>query len=177
MPSGLDVVVRDATPADIGAIASIYAQGVEDRVATLETNAKSHAEIATWLFESAEGRRPVVVALSGARVIGWAALRPYSHRCAYQGVGDLSVYVARDARGKGVGGRLLAALEERAPAHGIHKIVLFALSDNAAGRALYDRCGFREVGVFRKHGVVDGCLRDVVVMEKILSLDPLSEVS
>ena len=164
----LSVDVRDASAADVSAIARIYAQGVEDRVATLEADAKSDDEIAAWLFGEPSGQYPVVVASVSGEVVGWAALRPYSHRYAYQGVGDLSVYVARDARGKGVGGRLLAALEQQAAARDIHKIVLFALAENGAGRALYDRRGFREVGIFRDHGILDGRLRDVVVMEKIL---------
>jgi phosphinothricin acetyltransferase len=164
----LDVVVRNATQADISAIARIYAQGVEDRIATLESETKSEEEIAAWLFADSTGRYPVVVAAADGEVIGWAAVRPYSHRCAYQGVGDLSIYVAREARGKGVGGLLMAALEARAADCDIHKIVLFALAENHAGRALYDKCGFREVGVFREHGILDGRLRDVIAMEKVL---------
>lgn len=164
----LEVIIKDATAQDVSAIARIYAQGVEDRMATLESDTKADAEIKAWLFDEAPDRSPVVVAMNGRDVVGWAALRPYSHRCAYSGVGDLSIYVARDARGQGVGQRLMAALQERAVKHGMHKIVLFALSENAAGRALYDKCGFREVGVFLKHGILDGSLRDVVVMEKIL---------
>jgi len=164
----LPVEVRDAGATDVAAIARIYAQGVHDRMATLESDPKSDDEIAEWLFAEPPGRYPIVVALASGEVVGWAALRPYSHRCAYRGVGDLSVYVARESRGKGVGGRLLAALEQRARASGIHKIVLFALSDNRTGRALYDKHGFCEVGVHREHGILDGRLRDVVVMEKIL---------
>ncbi len=167
--SRLRITTRSASADDLAAITAIYNQGIEDRVATLETQAKSRADVAAWLFPDAGTRYPVIVAHEGERVVGWAALRPYSHRCAYAGVADLSIYVERGARGTGVGTLLLSALEESGQKLGFHKIVLFALTHNQAGRALYDKRGFREVGVFKEHGTLDGKFADVVVMEKILA--------
>ena len=155
--SPLGITTRSASADDLAAITAIYNQGIEDRVATLETQAKSRADVAAWLFPDADTRYPVIVAHEGERVVGWA------------GVADLSIYVERGARGTGVGTLLLSALEESARQHGFHKIVLFALTHNQAGRALYDKRGFREVGVFKEHGTLDGKFADVVVMEKILS--------
>lgn len=81
---------------------------------------------------------------------------------------DLSVYVARERRGTGVGSALLLALERIAKANEFHKIVLFALASNDAGTRLYRRVGYSEVGVFREQGRLDGKLVDVIAMEKIL---------
>ena len=101
-------------------------------------------------------------------ITGWASLNPYSHRCAYAGVADLSVYVARDARGTGVGSLLLRALEKTAKAHEFHKIVLFTFTFNAGGQGLYRKLGYREVGTFHEMGKLDGRFVDVMAMEKTL---------
>ncbi len=160
--------VRSAGPDDLDAIRRIANEGIEDRVATLDEDAKSAADIAAW-WEQHDGRYAVLVAENAAAsVLGWASLNPYSHRCAYRGVADLSIYVARDARGTGVGAALLAALERAAKEYGFHKIVLFTLPFNDAGQRLYRRRGFREVGVFHEQGRLDGRFVDVMAMEKIL---------
>jgi L-amino acid N-acyltransferase YncA len=162
-----EIVTRQATPADMQAVTAIYNQGIEDRIATLETDVKSEEEVTRWLCER-PARYEVLVADSAQGILGWAALNPYSHRCAYAGVADLSIYVERGARGKGVGAVLLAALEERARAGEFHKIVLFTFPFNAPGQALYRKRGFREVGTFKEQGRLDGKPIDVMVMEKIL---------
>jgi protein-tyrosine-phosphatase len=110
----------------------------------------------------------VVAHNDAEEIVGWASLNPYSHRCAYRGVADLSVYVARSARGAGVGTALLAALERRAKQNAFHKIVLFTFPFNANGRGLYRKFGYREVGVFQEQGRLQGAFVDVVAMEKIL---------
>ena len=166
--SSLTVTTRAATTADLDAITRIYNQGIEDRIATFELDPKTEEQVADWLLGDALERYAVIVARAGSDTVGWAALRPYSHRCAYAGVADLSVYVERNARGKGVGQRLLEDLEERAVRNDFHKIVLFALSHNSTGLRLYAKRGFREVGVFHEQGTLDGRFADVTIMEKIL---------
>ena len=110
----------------------------------------------------------MIVAEDDSRVIGWASLNPFSPRGAYRFVADLSIYVARDRRGRGVGSRLLARLAELAREHGYHKLVLTTLPGNAPGLALYAAFGFRAVGTYREQGQVDGRWLDTVVMEKLL---------
>ncbi|HEV3196089.1 MAG TPA: arsinothricin resistance N-acetyltransferase ArsN1 family A [Candidatus Cybelea sp.] len=160
-------VVRRATPGDLEAIRRIYNEGIEDRVATLETDPKPLAEIQRW-WSDHDDCFTVLVATDAAAIIGWASLNRYSQRCAHAAIADLSVYVSRSHRGRGVGSALLRALESHAIAAGFHKIVLHALNDNEHGKRLYRRSGFREVGVFREHGIVDGRHVDVVLMEKLL---------
>lgn len=160
--------IRDATPADAEAIARIYNQGIEDRVATLETTLRSPEERAAWL--AARGpRHPVLVAEDGVGVAGWGSLNPFNPRPVYDHVVDFSVYVARERRGQGVGRLLLEALEERARAIGYHKMVLAAFPTNAAGMRLYTNRGFRTVGIYREQGLLDGRWVDVVIMEKLLT--------
>lgn len=171
---GAEPMVRLATPADVPAITRIYNEGIVDRVATLETEERSEAERATWLA-SRGPRHPVLVAERAGKVVGWASLNAFNPRPAYDHVADLSVYVGREARGQGIGTTLLAVLPEVARILGYHKLVLAAFPTNAAGLRLYQRSGFREVGVYREQGFVDARWVDVTVMERLLGDDSQSE--
>nr|AIA09490.1 GCN5-related N-acetyltransferase [Bacillus sp. MD1] len=101
-------------------------------------------------------------------VVGWAALNPYSNRCAYDGVADLSIYISREHRGKGLGKQLLAEIESIAASNGFHKIVLFTFPFNQLGQGLYLKMGYREVGVFHNQGKLNGEFVDIMAMEKLL---------
>ena len=159
--------IRDAAGGDAAAISAIYNQGILDRIATLETEERTPDERAEWL--AARGpRHPVVVAERDGMVVGWGSLNPFNPRKAYDYVADFSVYVARAWRGKGVGGAVLRTLIARAKELGYHKMVLSAFPWNAGGMALYQKYGFRIVGVYQEQGLLDGKWVDTIIMEKIL---------
>ncbi|WP_025700084.1 arsinothricin resistance N-acetyltransferase ArsN1 family A [Paenibacillus forsythiae] len=160
------LTVRQAVSDDIAHILRIYNQGIEDRIATLETDAKDLNYMEAW-FREHQGRYAVLIAEKDGQVIGWASLNPYSHRCAYSGVADLSIYIDRESRGQGVGSSLLQALEDQAKEMDFYKIVLFTFPFNQQGQGLYRKMGYREVGVFEKQGIMDNRPIDVMIMEKL----------
>ena len=155
---------RAAVPADTAAIARIYNQGIDDRCATFETRHRTAADVARWLG----GRYPVVVACEGDEVRAFAATSEYRPRDCYRHIAEFSVYVAREARGRGLGRLALGALVDAAGEAGLGKLVSRVFVDNTASRALLARAGFREVGVYRRHGRLDGTWRDVVIVERLL---------
>ncbi len=162
-----EMTVRPAGPADAAAICTIYNQGIEDRVATLETELRTPEERRQWL--AARGpRHPVIVAEAGSEVVGWGSLNSFNPRKAYGYVADFSIYIERQWRGKGVGSRLLARLIELARALGYHKLVLSAFPTNPGGMALYEKFGFRTVGIYKEQGKLDGQWVDTIIMEKLL---------
>jgi L-amino acid N-acyltransferase YncA len=168
------IAIRAATEADAAAICLIYNQGIEDRIATLETELRTPEERRHWLVARGP-RHPVFVAeaasSSGAdtsTVVGWSSLNAFNPREAYRHVADLSVYVERGWRGRGVGRRLLEHLIERARALGYHKMMLSTFPFNASGVALYERMGFTRAGLFREMGQLDGRWIDTLIMEKLL---------
>jgi L-amino acid N-acyltransferase YncA len=110
----------------------------------------------------------VIVTESDGRVVGWGSLNSFNPRPVYDLVADFSVYVERAWRGKGVGRVLLDALVVKARALGYHKLVLAAFPFNEAGMRLYEKTGFRQVGVYKEQGRVDGRFVDIVIMEKLL---------
>ena len=164
-----ETTTRLANRDDAAAIARIYNQGIEDRVATLETQTRTPEERAEWMA-SRGPRHPVFVAVddTGA-VAGWGSLNAFNPRPAYDHVVDFSVYVAREQRGHGIGDALLGTLEARARQIGYHKMVLAAFPTNAPGMRLYERHGFTIVGIYHEQGMLDGRWVDVIVMEKILA--------
>ena len=162
-----DLTIRPAGNDDAASIAAIYNQGIEDRVATLETELRTAEERRTWLVTHGE-RYPVLVAERDGHVIAWGSLNRFNPRAAYDHVADLSIYVTRAARGLGIGHVLLARLVDEARAIGFHKIVLAAFPTNEAGMRLYRAMGFSTVGIYREQGVLDGRWVDVIVMERLL---------
>jgi L-amino acid N-acyltransferase YncA len=161
------LTIRDAVPEDADALALIYNQGIVDRLATLETEERTAEERRTWL-ETRGPRHPVIVADADGSVIGFGSLNLFNPRKAYDHVADFSVYVERSWRGKGIGGQLLQALIDRARRIGYHKMVLSAFPFNPAGLALYQKSGFRVVGVYKEQGVLDGRWVDTIIMERLL---------
>ncbi len=162
--------LRLASAPDAEAICRIYNQGIEDRVATLETALRTPDERRQWL-KSRDTRHPVIVAEADPSItVGWASLNVFNAREAYRFVADISVYVERGWRGKGVGRVLLEKLIELGRTSGYHKLVLSAFPGNAGGMALYARSGFRTVGIYREQGQLDGKWVDTIVMEKLLSV-------
>jgi L-amino acid N-acyltransferase YncA len=158
------VTVRAAAAGDEEAIAAIYNEGIADRVATFETRPRTAAEIA----ESLAAPLPCLVAVEDGEVLGFARVTAYSDRCVYDGVGEHGVYVARAARGRGLGVLLLRAVADAAEQAGLYKLTSRIFSDNAASRAAHVAAGFTEVGVQRRHGRLDGVWKDCVLVERLL---------
>jgi phosphinothricin acetyltransferase len=158
---------RLAIPADAPAITAIYNEGIADRVATFETEPRTPAQIAQQLADKGD-RFPTVVAERDGQVVAWAGAGPYRSRPAYAGVAEHSVYVARAARGTGAGRAALEALCRVYAERGFWKIVSRIFPENTASLRLHERCGFREVGVYRRHGKLDGQWRDCAIVERLL---------
>lgn len=156
---------RAANVGDAPAIATIYNQGIEDRVGTFETELRTPDTIIRWLA----GRHPVrVVTRADGSVIAFAASFPYADRRVYQGVAEFSVYVSRDCRGRGGGRAAMNSLIEAAREAGFWKLLSRVFPENTASLGLLASLGFREVGVLRRHGQLDGAWRDVVLVELLL---------
>jgi phosphinothricin acetyltransferase len=158
--------VRPAVEADAAAIARIYNQGIEERIATFETEPRTPAQIVDQL--GARGDRfPTIVVERDGEVVAWAAGQ-YSDRACYAGVAGHSVDVDRSARGAGLGLLALDALCSACTERDFWKLVSRIFPKNVASLALHERAGFRVVGTYRRHGKLDGVWRDCVIVEKLI---------
>ena len=154
-------VIEPMQPGDAGRVLQIYAEGIATGDATFETAAPPWEH-----WDRSHLRKCRLVARMSGELVGWAALSPVSDRCAYAGVAELSVYVAAAARGKGVGGRLLADLVVASEAAGIWTLQAGIFPENVASIAIHRRNGFREVGRRERLGQLEGRWRDVVMLER-----------
>jgi phosphinothricin acetyltransferase len=157
--------VRNATLQDAEAIAAIYNQGIEDRLATFETRPRSGDDVRAWF----DGIHPIVVVEHGGRVVAFASTSTYRPRECYQGIAEFSVYVARDGRGRGAGRLAMEALVRELARAGFWKLVSRVFTENVASLRLLRSMGFREVGIYEKHARLDGVWRDVVIVEMLIS--------
>lgn len=155
---------RPATRSDAPSIAAIYNQGIEDRTATFETQSRTAADIERWF----DDQHPIAVVEEAAGVIAFAATSTYRPRACYRGVAEVSVYVDRAFRRHGAGRLALTELIRLAEAAGFWKLLARVFPENHASRSLVASLGFREVGIYEKHGRLDGVWRDVVIVERLI---------
>jgi L-amino acid N-acyltransferase YncA len=158
------LTARTATPDDAAAMAKIYNEGIEDRIATFETRPRSPDDIRKWF----DGAHPIVVVEDNGAVVAFASTSQYRPRECYAGIAETSVYVARAYRRKGAGRLALEALIHAAQQAGFWKLLSRVFPENVASRSLIRELGFREVGTYEKHGKLDGQWRDVVIVERLI---------
>jgi phosphinothricin acetyltransferase len=158
------VHARAARPGDAEAVARIYNEGIEERIATFETRQREPGEVRGWL----DNGYPIVVVEDGGTVISFANASAYGSRECYSGVAEFSVYTAGEARGRGAGALAMEALISTAERAGFWKLTSRVFVENGPSRELLLSLGFREVGVHEKHARLDGVWRDVVVVERLI---------
>lgn len=156
-----DVHIGPMSAEDWPAVRAIYAAGIASGEATFETAAPEWAE-----WDSHHLETPRLVARAGDGLWGWAALSAVSERCIYEGVGEVSLYVARERAGRGVGRALLSALAWESEAQGIWTLQAGIFPENAASLRVHEACGFRVVGVRERLGRLNGRWRDVALVER-----------
>jgi L-amino acid N-acyltransferase YncA len=156
-----ETAISEMKPGDWEAVRKIYAEGIATRQATFEIEAPS------WeAWDAAHLSFARLVARQGETVVGWAALGPVSRRQAYAGVAEVSVYVAQNLRGMGLGRQLLEALIAKSEQHGIWSLQAVMFPENAGSVTLHFRCGFREVGRRERIGKLDEAWRDTLLLER-----------
>ncbi|HEX2234555.1 MAG TPA: GNAT family N-acetyltransferase [Thermoleophilaceae bacterium] len=158
------LTIRAAEPADAPFIAAIHNQGIEEREATFDTEPRSPDGVRRRI----ERGDLFLVAERAGWVIGAAWVSRYSDREVYDGVGEATVYVHRDTRRTGAGGALVDALAQAAERRGMYKLVGLTFTTNRPSIELLRDRGFRDVGVHRRHGRLDGAWRDVLVVELLI---------
>ena len=161
----MTTTIRAADARDAAVIADIYNQGISDRTATFETAHRTPDQI---LARLADTDWPLLVIEDTGIVVGWAGLGSYRARACYAGIAEFSIYLDRAARGRGLGRLLLQGLIDEARRRGFWKLLSRIFTFNTASRALCRGAGFREVGVYEKHGCLDGRWLDVVIVERLI---------
>lgn len=162
------MIIRPATPADIPAITAIYADSVLTGVASYELVAPEEAEMRRRFEAITADGYPYIAAEAEGRLIGYAYASAFRTRPAYRWLVEDSIYLAPDARGRGVGSALLAALVARCEALGFRQMAAVIGGGHPASIAVHEKAGFVHAGRLAGTGYKHGRWLDTVFMQKAL---------
>jgi phosphinothricin acetyltransferase len=160
--------MRLVTPADHAAAAAIYNHYVETSTATFQTEPVTAAE---WAADSTGGdpdRHGAWALADDSTLVGYVLVQPFKSRCAYRDTAEVTVYLAPDATGRGLGSAALAHVDDHAATHGLHALIAVVCAENDASLRLFERHGYERVAHLREVGSKFGRLLDVVYLEKVV---------
>ena len=161
------LTIRRATTADLAAITVIYNDAVASTTATFDTQPKNLEEQENW-FSKHGTRYPILVVEDDNHIIGWASLSRWSDRCAYADTAEISLYVHKDQKGKGIGRRLMTAILDEGRSASLHVVIARIVEGNDLSIYLHESAGFWQVGTMKEVGRKFGKLLDVNIMQIIL---------
>ena len=160
------ITIRLATIDDLPRIVEIYNQSIPTKQATADLQPVSVSDRQAW-FDSHVGNRPLVVAHNPQQqIVGWGSLSDLYARPAYHISSEISVYVANDAKGQGVGHALTNYLMTIAPSCGIQQVVALIFAHNAPSLTMFKKLGFEQWGSFKQVCDMDGFIADVAILGK-----------
>ena len=166
-----EMSIRRAAFGDAGRIAEIYNHYVLNTTVTFDAEPKSTEERLRWLAEH-DAAHPVLIGEIDGKIVAWGSLTKWGTRAAYRHSVEVSIYVDKDYRGRGLGADMSRALVEKAVQAGHHALITQIVSDNAASLRLSDQLGFEHAGVLREVGRKFGRWLDVVITEMVLPGTP-----
>ncbi len=158
--------IRAATNEDQQAILEIYNEAVQNTTATFDTEPRSLQNQVEW-FRRHKKNHPVLVVEENDKVIGWSSMSPWSDRCAYDTTVEVSVYVHRDFRGRGIGSQLLEKITEEGRRANNHTVLSRISEGNDISIHLHEKLGYRHIGVMKEVGFKFGKFLDVTLMQLI----------
>jgi L-amino acid N-acyltransferase len=162
----MPVEIRKAVYTDVPAITGIYNEAILTTTATFDKEPKTTTSQRKW-FKAHGPKNPIVVAVEGGKVVGWASLSAYSDRCAYAGTAEISVYVKESFRNQGVGKKLMQAVLDAGKKAGLHTVISRIAGGNNVSIDLHHQFGFTDIGVMKEVGSKFGQLLDVYLLQKM----------
>ena len=165
-PSSSQYAHRLATAEDLPAIVAIYNSTIPSRQVTADIEPVTVASRLNWFNEHTPDKRPIWVVEENGQMLGWLSYSDFHVRAAYAHTAEVSIYLAQDARGKGLGAYLLSAAMAFAPSLGIHTLVGLIFGHNEPSLKLFERFGFERWANMPRVATLDGIERDLVIVGK-----------
>lgn len=159
------IKIRSAVVTDVKELLSIYTPYIKETAITFETTVPTEEEFSQRVERILQDF-PYLVAVEEKKILGYAYASPYYNRSAYDWTVELSVYVAQDARGKGVGGLLYCHLEEVLLKRGFKNLLACIALPNDASLKMHEKMGYEQVAHFKKVGYKFGVWHDIVWLQK-----------
>lgn len=155
------IMITELLHSDWNCVREIFIEGIKTTNATFRTEAPSWDE---WNQDHLTNGR--FVAKKNGKVVGWVALSPISSMSAFSGVVEVSIYIASNAAGMGIGSQLLRHVIAASEQHQIWTIQAMIFPENTASINLHRKFGFEEIGIRKKMGRLNGVWRDVLLLER-----------
>ncbi|MGE7689799.1 N-acetyltransferase family protein [Lysinibacillus sp. NPDC097214] len=155
------LLIRKMEHKDLKEVLSIYKEGIDTGMATFETNVPSEQ-----VWDERHHANLRFVAEEHNRLIGWITISPVSTRTVYSGVGEVSVYISNDSKGKGIASKLFRKLIEESENAGFWTLQSSIFAINTSSIQLHNKMGFRKVGTRERIAQLHGKWHDTIIMEK-----------
>ncbi|NEQ35753.1 MAG: N-acetyltransferase [Okeania sp. SIO3I5] len=156
--------IRNAEAKDLAVIVEIYNASIPSRIATGDLELISVDSRISWYQEHSRDSRPILVVEIDNKVIGWLSFQSFYGRPAYKATVEISIYVAPEYKGQGIGKKLLSEAIDRSPQLGIKTLLGFIFAHNIPSLSLFDKFGFQRWGYLPKVADLDGTKQDLVIV-------------
>jgi phosphinothricin acetyltransferase len=163
------IEIREAHEGDLPAILDIYNDVVATSTAIYRDEPATLDDRRSWFAARRAEGQPVLVAIEGDAVVGFAAFGGFRPWPGYRFTVEHSVHVRSGRRGQGVGAALMTPLIERATALGMHVMIAGIDADNAGSIRFHERLGFDKVAHMKQVGFKFGRWLDLVLMQRLLT--------
>lgn len=157
---------RDATVKDLPKIVEIYNTTIESRMVTADTEPVSVESRMSWFNEHSPDRRPLWVVENDDKIIGWVSFQSFYGRPAYNATTEISIYLHPDARGSGIGKKVLRYAMENCGRYGIKTLLGFIFAHNEPSLKLFRTFGFENWATLPNIAVLDGVERSLIIVGK-----------
>lgn len=158
------ISIRQAIIQDNSAIMEIYNEAVLNTTATFDTEVRNAEKQLEW-WNRHKSNHPVLVAEEDNKIVGWASLSPWSERCAYDTTVEVSVYIHKDFRGRGIGSNLINLITLEGKKVGNHTILSRITQGNESSIHIHEKAGYKNIGVMKEVGFKFGKFLDVHMMQ------------
>lgn len=157
-------MIRQAAPEDAAAIVALWNPWITETAITFASAPKTKADILAMI-----AARPCFLIYINTGLQGFATYSQFRGGNGYASCMEHTIILSPDARGKGVGRALMAAVEDHARAAGAHQMIGGVSGENQQGRAFHAALGYHEIAIIREAGFKFGRFMDLVLMQKFLS--------
>lgn len=161
-----EVQYRFAEIEDLPRIVEIYNTTIESRMVTADLEPVTIEERQPWFAQHNKEQRPLWVAVENEEIIGWLSFQSFYGRIAYHNTVEISIYLAPEARGKGLGKSFIEFALDQAPKFGIENIMGFIFSHNIPSLHIFEKLGFEKWGEFPEIATLDGIKRSLTILGK-----------
>lgn len=161
------LTIREATINDLQAMLAIYNEAILNQTSTFDLEEQTMEQRKIW-FSKYGSKYPLIVADFDGQVVGYASLSPFRDKEAYDKTVEISVYIDKGQRGRGIGKALMAKILELAKTLNYHTVIAGITAGNEVSVKIHENFGFEYIGCFKEVGYKFNQWQDVLFYQKMI---------